>query len=96
MEYRPGRTSFFKLYFAAARVTPPSRIYLFYRGRPLYCPAMYDHDRYSFALPRNLEEKMIAGELIADFKYVDLPEPMLVGEKRVRVPESIILEDRYQ
>ena len=39
---------------------------------------------------------MIAGELIADFKYVDLPERMLVGGKRVRMPESIILEDRYQ
>lgn len=96
MEYRPRRTNFFKLYFAAPKVLPPSRIYLFYRGRPLYCPATFELDRYSFALPKNLEDKMIAGELIADFKYVDLPERMLVGGKRVRVPGSIILEDRYE
>lgn len=96
MEYRPGRTNFYKLYFAAARVTPPSRIYLFYRGRPLYCPAIFERDRYSFALPKNLEEKMIAGDLIADFKYVDLPSGMLVGGIRIRVPDSIILEDRYE
>ena len=96
MEYRPGRTNFFKLYFAAPRVIPPSRIYLFYRGRPLYCPATFDHDRYSFALPKNLEDKMIAGKLIADFKYVEQPERLRVGGKRVRVLESIILDDRYE
>jgi hypothetical protein len=91
-----GRPNFFKLYFAAAKVLPPSRIYLFYRGRPLYCPATFERDRYSFALPKNLEEKMIAGELIADFKYVELPDIMRVGGKRVRVPGSIVLEDRYE
>jgi len=96
MEYRTGRTNFFKLYFAAARVIPPSRIYLFYRGRPLYCPATFERDRYSFALPKNLEEKMIAGDLIADFKYAELPEAFRIGGKRVRVPESILLEDRYE
>ncbi len=96
MEYKAGRASFFKLYFAASKVIPPSRIYLFYKGRPLYCPATFDRDRYSFALPKNLEEKMIAGELIADFHYVDMPSDLLVGGKRVRVPDSIILDDRYE
>jgi len=96
MEYRPGRPNFFKLYFAAQTVTPPSRIYLYYNGRPLYCPAMFERDRYSFALPRNLEEKMIAGELFADFRYADLPSDLVVGGKRVRVPESIVLCDRYK
>ena len=96
MEYRTGRPSFFKLYFSAPRIIPPRRIYLFYRGRPLYCPAEFDSDRYSFVLPKDLEEKMIAGELIADFRYVDLPDIMRAGGKRVKVPESIVLEDRYE
>ena len=96
MDYRKTRPNFFKLYFAAPKMIPPSRIYLFYHGCPLYCPATFDRDRYSFALPKNLEEKMIAGDLIADFKYVDLPERFRIGGKRVRVPESIILDDRYE
>jgi len=96
MEYRPGRPNFFKLYFASARVTPPSRIYLFYNGRPLYSPAMFERDRYSFALPKNLEEKMLAGELFADYKYTDLPRDIFVDGKRVKVPDSIILLDRYE
>jgi hypothetical protein len=96
MDYRSGRPNFFKLYFAASRITPPSRIYLFYKGRPLYCPAVFEKDRYSFALPKNLEEKMIAGELFADFRYLDLPREILAGGKRVRVPDSIILTDRYE
>ena len=62
----------------------------------MYSPATFERDRYSFALPKNLEEKMIAGDLIADFKYVELPERMLVGGKRIKVPDSIILEDRYE
>jgi hypothetical protein len=96
MEHRTGRTSFFKLYFSAQKVTPPSRIYLYYNGRPLYCPAMFDRDRYSFALPKNLEEKMVAGELFADLRYIDLPEHLVISGKRVRVPESIVLCDRYE
>jgi len=96
MEYRPGRPSFFKLYFAANKLTPPSRIYLFYNGRPLYSPATFERDRYSFALPKNLEEKMIAGKLIADFNYVDVPSGMPVGGRPVKVPGSIILADRYE
>ena len=96
MEHRPGRSNFYKLYHASSKVTPPSRIYLFYMGRPLYCPATFERDRYSFALPKNLEEKMLAGELIADFNYAELPDRFLIGGRRVRVPDSIILEDRYE
>ena len=96
MDYRPGRPNFFKLYFASPKIIPPSRIYLFYKGRPLYCPATFEKDRYSFALPKNLEEKMLAGELFADFRYTDLPREMLAGGNRVRVPDSIILTDRYE
>jgi len=96
MEYKPNRPDFFKLYFAAAKVTPPSRIFIYYNGRPLYCPAVFQRDRYSFALPKNLEEKMLAGELFADFRYTDLPADLVIGGKRVRVPESIVLSDRYE
>ena len=97
MEYRPGiKPDFFKLYFGPPKVLPPSRIYLYYRGRPLYCPAVFAKDRYAFALPKNLEEKMIAGELIADFRYVDVPRGVVTGEKRLKVPEAIVLSDRYE
>ena len=96
MEYRPGRPNFFKLYFASHEVTPPSRIHLYYHGRPLYCPAMFERDRYSFALPKNLEEIMLAGDLFADFRYIDLPAGLVIGCKRLRVPDSIILRDRYE
>ena len=96
MVYKPGRPCFFKLYFAAPKIIPPSRIYLFYKGRPLYCPATFDCDRYSFALPKNLEEKMIAGELFADFNYTELPRNFMADGKRVRIPGSIVLSDRYE
>jgi len=96
MEYRLGaKTDFFKLYYAVPKITPPSRIYLYYYGRPLYCPAVFETDRYAFALPKNLEEKMLAGDLIADFAYAAVPRGMFYAGKRVRIPESIVLSDRY-
>lgn len=69
---------------------------VFYKGRPLYCPATFEKDRYYFTLPKNLEEKMIAGELFADFAYADLPQCFLIGGKRLRYPSSITLSDRYE
>jgi len=75
---------------------PPSRIYLYYKGRPIYRPATFESDRYSFALPKNLEEKMIAGELFADFNFAVLPNSFVAGGRPVRVPESITLSDRYE
>ncbi len=97
MEYRLSATpDFFKLYFAAPKILPPSQIYIYYNGRPLYCPAVFKKDRYAFALPKNLEEKMLAGELIADFAYADLPRGAYLAGRRVRIPESIVLSDRYE
>ena len=97
MEYRPGpKADFFKLYFGAPSIIPPSRIYIYYKGRPLYCPAVYEKDRYSFALPKGLDDKMRAGELIADFTYADLPSGAYFAGKRLRVPQSIFLSDRYE
>jgi hypothetical protein len=96
MDHRYRRPSFFKLYFASSKVIPPSRLYLFYEGRPLYCPATFRTDRYSFELPRNLEEKMLAGELIADFSYEELSGRLLTGRKSPPVPGCIVLRDRYE
>lgn len=97
MEYRPGsKPDFFKLYFGSPKILPPTRIYLYYNGRPLYCPAIFQKDRYAFALPKNLEEKMLAGDLIADFNYTDVPRGLVFGETRVKIPESIMLSDRYE
>ena len=97
MDYRPGvKPDFFKLYFGPPKILPPSRIYLYYNGRPLYCPAVFDKDRYAFALPKNLEEKMLAGELIADFAYAAVPRGAFYGGKPVRIPEAIVLSDRYE
>lgn len=39
---------------------------------------------------------MIAGELIADFNYVDVPSGLLIGGRSVKVPGAIILADRYE
>ncbi|HYJ92636.1 MAG TPA: hypothetical protein VEV84_15105 [Pyrinomonadaceae bacterium] len=96
MTFKAGRKNFYKLYFAAPKILPPSTIYLYYRGRPLYSPAMFERDRYVFALPKNLEEKMLAGELFADFTYADTPSAFRVEGKRVRVPGAILLSDRYE
>lgn len=97
MEYRKGsKPDFFKLYFGPPKILPPSAIYLYYNGRPLYGPAVFDKDRYAFALPKNLAEKMRAGELVADFHYADFPRGAFFGGKRVRIPESIVLSDRYE
>lgn len=96
VEYKSGaKPNFFKLYFGPSSLLPPSRIYLYYNGRPLYCPAVFNKDRYAFALPKNLEEKMLAGELFADFNYVVLPRGAFSGKRSITVPESIILSDRY-
>ena len=89
------RSDFFKLYFAASRYRPPSQIYIFYNRRPLYTPAFFERDRYRFVLPRELEEKMQAGELIADFSFTELPLDQDIG-KRMATPCSIILSDRYE
>jgi hypothetical protein len=96
MEYRYGaKPNFFKLYFGSRKILPPSRIYLYYKGRPLYCPAMFEKDRYAFALPKNLEEKMLTGDLIADFDYKDAPRGAFLDGSRVKIPASITLSDRY-
>jgi len=96
INYKYGRSSFFKLYFASSKIIPPSRIYLFYQGRPLYGQATFRNDRYSFELPRILEEKMLAGALIADFHYADLPGELIIARTCNRVPRSIVLSDRYE
>lgn len=96
MEYRFGaKPNFFKLYFGPPKILPPSRIYLYYKRRPLYCPAVFEKDRYAFALPKNLEDKMLTGDLIADFDYADAPRGAFVTGSRVKIPASIILSDRY-
>ena len=82
---------FFKLYSPPKGRTPPSDISLFYRGRPLYVKAVFAHDRYLFRLPLNLREKMITGNMYADFVFA--------GEEKKRLgvltPEALILSDRY-
>jgi hypothetical protein len=95
MAPKPLKTNFFKLYFAAAQFTPKGQIYVYYNSRPLYSPAVFDEDRYYFSLPKNLEEKLIAGELIADFSYTELPFAMGTS-KHMKTPCSIILSDRYE
>jgi hypothetical protein len=86
-------TDFFKLYFAAGRSTPPNQLYIFYGKRPLYRPAVFERDRYRFGLPQGLAEKMMAGDLIADFCYSELPV-LSACAKPKEVPCSIILSNR--
>lgn len=82
---------FFKLYSPPSGRTPPSNISLYYRGVPLYAKAVFAHDRYLFRLPVNLREKMITGNMYADFVFS--------SEEKRRVsdptPEALILSDRY-
>jgi len=89
------RSDFYKLYFGVSKYRPPGQLYIFYNRRPLYRPAFFDKDRYRFVLPRGLEEKMLAGELIADFSYTELPLDMS-KVKRSPTPCSIILSERYE
>ena len=85
---------FFKLYFATRGGRPSPRIFIYYDRRPLAIPAVFEKDRYYFRLPLGLEEKMIAGELIADFSYAESPTEIGVG-KTLKTPCSLILSDRY-
>ena len=95
MSVRSHQQSFYKLYFATSGSRPSPRIYMYYGCKPLYLPAVFDKDRYYFRLPRQLEEKMLAGELIADFTYAELPL-QLGASTRIKTPCSIILSDRYE
>jgi hypothetical protein len=95
MIVRSRTQSFFKLYFAKGDCEPSQRIYIYYDRRPLSLPATFEKDRYHFRLPRVLEDKMMAGDLVADFSYTELPPQMGVS-KRMNTPFSIILSDRYK
>jgi hypothetical protein len=95
MTVRSKKQSFFKLYFATGGYHPSPRIYIYYDRKPLYVPAIFEKDRYYFRLPRSLEEKMMAGDLIADFSYTEIPHQTNLS-KRMNTPCSIILSDRYE
>ncbi len=82
---------FFKLYTPPKGRIPHRNIYLYYRGRPLYATAVFDNDRYMFRLPLNLREKMITGNIYADFNFVSEEN----RRTRSLTPEALILSDRY-
>ena len=94
MKIDPKKQEFFKLLSITGPDSPRERIYVYYRSRPLYSPAYFDRDRYYFGLPLDLREKMIAGELIADFNYLEWPMDGVLS-MRARTPCSILLSDRY-
>jgi len=83
-----------KIIFGNFKGVPRPEIYVYYRGLPLSRPATFEGDRYAFRLPVNLEEKLLAGGLIADFCYSEFP----LNEKeskRAESPVSIVLSERY-
>ena len=93
METRP-RQQFYKLIFSPSRSANRERIYLFYRGVPLVSQAEFAGDRYVFQLPKNLEEKMMAGDPIADLCFSEAPDPGPARSLRTKVPACILLSDR--
>jgi len=91
-----GRKYYYKVYFGSLKLPTNTQIYVYYRGIPLYSPATFFGDRYVFSLPVNLEHKMLAGQLIADFSYDVIPNWRRAREKPGGAPTSILLSDRYE
>lgn len=90
-----NRKSFFKLYTPRSECRPEPRIYVYYKGRPLYLPAVFENDRYVFRLPLNLLDKMMSGGLYADFNYTEMPYDDGLLKNRSMTPVSLVLSDRY-
>jgi len=82
---------FYKLVFGSFRSTP-HQLPIFFEGIPLHFPAKFDGDRYIFSLPLNLAEKMVAGELIADFCYSEVKNR---PNETSNSPTFILLSERY-
>lgn len=83
---------FFKLYTPPKGSIPNQNLDLYYQGRPLYSTAVFSADRYVFQLPLNLRDKMINGNMHADFHFVCGQH----GETRnSSMPDALILSDRY-
>jgi hypothetical protein len=61
---------------------------IFYGDKPVNTKAIFDGDRYTFSLPPELDEKMITGDLEADFLFDN-------NKGRSTVPVSLVLTDRY-
>jgi hypothetical protein len=92
--YGKRKPNFYKLFFRRSDTPPPDQIYLFHKGMPLYTPATFRDDRYVFVLPKNLEDKMLAGALVADFSYTELSQSVV--NKHAKIPVFIVLSDRYE
>ena len=86
-------TTFYKLIYGQFRSRPRSELGIFYEGIPLYFKARLAGDRYVFHLPLNLAEKLLGGNLVADFGYSDLTG----GQDTIsKSPTSILVSERYE
>lgn len=82
---------FFKLYTPPIGSKPTAQIKMYYRGLPLFAAAVFEDDRYSFKLPLNLSDKMMAGDLYADLLFPERGS----ARSTANTPVSIVLSDRY-
>ncbi len=87
-------TKFEKIIFGAIRGIPRNEIYVYFNGMPLFARARFEGDRYSFLLPKNLKDKMLSGQLIADFTYTDRPGD-IHRTPTAATPTAIVLSERY-
>ena len=94
MNYR-SRQTFYKLVFGTFKAPLQKQLRIYFNGIPLHVPARFEIDRYVFPLPLNLAEKLLAGELIADFSFAELSETLDLHGKSSESPTSIILSERY-
>ncbi|MGH9947340.1 MAG: hypothetical protein ACRD6X_09085 [Pyrinomonadaceae bacterium] len=95
MKTQTTLVTFHKLLLVGQKCLPGSEIYVFFNGYPLPRRAVFRGDRYSFPLPIELKEKMIAGNLIADFSYAPFPDDPWLSGQPAQAPTSIVLSERY-
>lgn len=80
--------TYFKLYSPRNRSRAKRVIDIVYHDERVEAKAVFDGDRYRFSLPPDLDQKMITGELEADFKFAPAADT-------VPAPVSLVLFDRY-
>jgi|RhiMethySRZTD1v2_1073278.scaffolds.fasta_scaffold222430_2 hypothetical protein len=87
------RTTFYKLIYGQFNSKPSRELGIFYEAYLSLFQGAACGARYAFHLPLNLAEKLLGGNLIADFGYSDVSDSFDTISKS---PTSILLSERYK
>lgn len=96
MQIKNGNNSFFKFYVPNIGARPNQKIAIYYKSVPLHYPAEFAADRYVFRLPKNLADKLLAGDLCVDFSISEYPDAGASPKYFSNIPRCLVITDRYR